>query len=524
MSAAAAFNSMCEPSTVQLDARRAGRPPGLDRAARAAGTRRASTRSRTSLSSPDAVRDDVAPGERRGGAHPRVVAARHDLAAPLHERGERRLDLRRASRDRSRRGRPRRSSRCRSPRAAGGTTRRSRPPRRRTDRPPRALAPLPISLRSPPTTKVGSSPARSRITASIEVVVVLPWVPRDRDRPQPARPRRRAPARAPTRGCRRSRAATSSGLARRSRSRSRRRRDRRSASRVVADPHDRASARELAGAPSSPSGPTRSPRCRAPGAASRGSACPPRRCRSCARGAPRGGPARRASGCCRAAAMYGGARSRPRGLRHDGRELGGRRPASPMRRRRAAIGVRRGASSTSRAMRRREVVRAQLGVGQHLGRAGALELARVRVLMVRRSRADTGPGSTASPHTASSAMLVGAGAGHHRVRGGVGELHPVQERQRPDAQRHRRAPPAPPTVARCRGPVRTSELQVRAIAQMVERCRHRAVQRAARRGSRRTPAPWGGRPRGRARRAPRPARASRRGRDARGSARAPGCR
>ena len=35
----------------------------------------------------------------------------------------------------------------------------------------------PISLSMPPTEIVGSAPALSRIELSIEVVVVLPWVP-----------------------------------------------------------------------------------------------------------------------------------------------------------------------------------------------------------------------------------------------------------------------------------------------------------------------------------------------------------
>ena len=38
-------------------------------------------------------------------------------------------------------------------------------------------APVPMSLTSPPMTKPGRSPASARISMSIEVVVVLPWVP-----------------------------------------------------------------------------------------------------------------------------------------------------------------------------------------------------------------------------------------------------------------------------------------------------------------------------------------------------------
>ena len=43
--------------------------------------------------------------------------------------------------------------------------------------PPPCLAPEPLSFRSPPITKLGSRPARSRISRCIDVVVVLPWVP-----------------------------------------------------------------------------------------------------------------------------------------------------------------------------------------------------------------------------------------------------------------------------------------------------------------------------------------------------------
>ena len=42
-------------------------------------------------------------------------------------------------------------------------------------RPSRAL--LPNALSRPPMTAVGSSPARSSTSATIEVVVVLPWAP-----------------------------------------------------------------------------------------------------------------------------------------------------------------------------------------------------------------------------------------------------------------------------------------------------------------------------------------------------------
>ena len=43
--------------------------------------------------------------------------------------------------------------------------------------PPPARALLPVSTRTPPTATVGSSPPRSKMVASIAVVVVLPCVP-----------------------------------------------------------------------------------------------------------------------------------------------------------------------------------------------------------------------------------------------------------------------------------------------------------------------------------------------------------
>ena len=43
--------------------------------------------------------------------------------------------------------------------------------------PPVQWAPVPASVTSPPTMKLGASPASARISISIDVVVVLPWVP-----------------------------------------------------------------------------------------------------------------------------------------------------------------------------------------------------------------------------------------------------------------------------------------------------------------------------------------------------------
>ena len=94
-------------------------------------------------------------------------------------------------------------SRACRPAAARGACRRSRRPRRPASSPPVHCAPVPASLTSPPTMKLGASPASARISMSIDVVVVLPCVPAtpsDRARAQiaasmPARRRTGMPSR-----------------------------------------------------------------------------------------------------------------------------------------------------------------------------------------------------------------------------------------------------------------------------------------------------------------------------------------
>ena len=113
---------------------------------------------------------------RRTGAV-RVVGAQHLRPCDLAQvRGEARRRWRR--RCRSARGDRRRrwSGSCRAAAARGGSGR-SRRPRRRTGRRPVQPAPVPTSATSPPMTNPGASPASARISISIELVVVLPWVP-----------------------------------------------------------------------------------------------------------------------------------------------------------------------------------------------------------------------------------------------------------------------------------------------------------------------------------------------------------
>ncbi len=73
-------------------------------------------------------------------------------------------------------------------------------------------APVPTSLTSPPTTKLGSHPAVGRIIVSIEVVVVLPWVPATATVRAQAQIDASIPARRSIGDARRARAATSSTL------------------------------------------------------------------------------------------------------------------------------------------------------------------------------------------------------------------------------------------------------------------------------------------------------------------------
>ena len=122
-----------------------------------------------------AVRDGaVADGEAGGD---RVVAA-HDLGPG--DLAEVPVEARRRCRRTCRSGRDGRSRRwsgsCRAAAVRGGC-RRSRRPRRRTTRRPVHWAPVPMSVTSPPITKLGRRPASARISISIEVVVVLPCVP-----------------------------------------------------------------------------------------------------------------------------------------------------------------------------------------------------------------------------------------------------------------------------------------------------------------------------------------------------------
>ncbi len=70
---------------------------------------------------------------------------------------------------------------------------------------------VPTSLRSPPIRKLGCQPAARRMRASIEDVVVLPWLPATATVVRVATMARRASARRNT-GIPRSRAATTSGL------------------------------------------------------------------------------------------------------------------------------------------------------------------------------------------------------------------------------------------------------------------------------------------------------------------------
>ena len=86
--------------------------------------------------------------------------------------------------------------------AARGGCRRSRRPRRRASSPPVQWAPVPASVTSPPTMKLGASPASARISMSIDVVVVLPCVPATADRAGLGADRRPASRPGAASGCR----------------------------------------------------------------------------------------------------------------------------------------------------------------------------------------------------------------------------------------------------------------------------------------------------------------------------------
>ena len=154
-------------------ARRRRRPALDGEAERAVGRRARRRRARRRLA--EAVRDGAVAGRQLGAAPGR---RRRAPSARRSGRGSGRSRRRAPRTCRSARGsRARRcAGSCRAA-AARGACRRSRRPRRRASSPPVQWAPVPASVTSPPTMKLGASPASARISISIDVVVVLPCVP-----------------------------------------------------------------------------------------------------------------------------------------------------------------------------------------------------------------------------------------------------------------------------------------------------------------------------------------------------------